>query len=121
DKAAEGAYASTLAGLKNGLKRAQGELDGMQRSDAVAVRRADEAAMLAWLAKQPGADALAADIEAAQALIAASHEGEEASQLFAQNRGRTELLAAAYLLQPLALVRGKPDAARGRGDPPRGE
>ena len=114
-KAAEVAYASTLAGLKNGLKRARGELDGMQRSDAVAVRRADEAAMLAWLDGRPGADALEADIEAAQALIAASHAGDEASQLFAMIRGRTELLSAAYRLQRLALERGKPDAQREPG------
>src|SRR3546814_3047071 len=99
----------------NGLKRARGELDGMQRSDAVAVRRADEAAMLAWLDRQPGADALEADIEAAQALIAASHADDEASQLFAQIRGRTQLLSAAYRLQRLALERGKPDAERDRG------
>ncbi len=115
DEAAQVAYASTLAGLKNGLKRARGELDGMQRSDAVAVRRADEQAMLAWLAKQPGHEALEADIQAAQALLAESHAGDEAAQLFAQIRGRTELLAAAYRLQRLALERGKPDAARERG------
>src|SRR3546814_1027370 len=84
-------------------------------SDAVAVRRADEAAMLAWLDRQPGADALEADIEAAQALIAASHADDEASQLFAQIRGRTQLLSAAYRLQRLALERGKPDAERERG------
>src|SRR3546814_12178279 len=69
NRAAEVAYASTVGGLKNGLKRARGELDGMQRSDAVAVRRADEAAMLAWLDRQPGDDALEADIAAAQAPI----------------------------------------------------
>src|SRR3546814_15059482 len=72
NRAAEVAYASTVGGLKNGLKRARGELDGMQRSDAVAVRRADEAAMLAWLDRQPGADALEADIEAAQEIGRAS-------------------------------------------------
>ena len=115
DKVAEVAYAATVGGLKNGLKRARGELDGMRRSDAVAVRRADEAKMLAWLDTQPGADALEADIEAAQALIAASYAGDEASQLFAQIRGRTELLAAAYRLQRLAVERGKPDAERERG------
>jgi hypothetical protein len=71
--------------------------------------------MLAWLQGQPGADRLEADIEAAQALIAASHAGDEAAQLFAQITGRTELLAAAYRLQRLALERGKPDAERERG------
>src|SRR3546814_964799 len=109
NKAAEVAYASTVGGLKNGLKRARGELDGMQRSDAVAVRRADEAAMLAWLDGQPGADALEADIEAAQALIAASHADDEASQLFAQIRGRTQLLSAASRLPPPPLDSGQPD------------
>ena len=52
---AEVLYASTVASLKNGLKRAQGELEGLQRSDAVRVRRDDEQALLAWLGK--GADA----------------------------------------------------------------
>src|SRR3546814_12345962 len=82
NKAAEVAYASTVGGLKHGLKRARGELDGMQRSDAVAVRRVDEDEMLAWLDRPPGADALEADIEAAQALIAASHAADEASRMF---------------------------------------
>src|SRR3546814_18179914 len=91
----------------NGLKRARGELDGMQRSDAVAVRRADEAAMLAWLDRQPGADALEADIEAAQALIDASHADDEDSQLFAQIRGRTQMPYEAYSLQHLALEIGR--------------
>ena len=40
------------------LKRAQGELDGLRRSDAVRVRGQDEAAMLAWLARQPDAAAI---------------------------------------------------------------
>src|SRR3546814_12235886 len=91
----------------------------MQRSAAVAVRRADEAAMLAWLDRQPGADALEADIEAAQALIAASHADDEASQLFAQIRGRSQLLSAAYRLQRLSLASGKPDPERERGYPQR--
>ena len=39
-------YASTLAGLKNTLKRAQGELDGLRRNDALTLRADDEAAML---------------------------------------------------------------------------
>ena len=55
-------YASQVQSLKNNLKRAQGELEGLRRSDAVAVRRTDEAAMLAWLDRQPGAAATRADI-----------------------------------------------------------
>jgi len=69
DKARQVLYASTVAGQKNTLKRAQGELDGLRRSDAVRVRAADEAAMLAWLAKQPDAVAVQADIRALQAQL----------------------------------------------------
>src|SRR3546814_19655984 len=78
--AAEGAYASTVGGLKNGIKRARGELDGMQRSDAVAVRRADDAAMLAWLARQPSADPLEAYSEATRAQLAPDHTPDRADK-----------------------------------------
>src|SRR3546814_9920967 len=49
DAQAKISYASQLQSLKNGIKRYSGELDGLQRSDAVSVRQKDEAAMLAWL------------------------------------------------------------------------
>src|SRR3546814_5891910 len=83
DKAVEGdaeaqvLYAAQMAGLENGLKRAQGELDGLGRSDAVAKRAADEAAMLAWFGKQRDSKSALADIKAAQALIAAPHATSE--------------------------------------------
>ena len=70
-------YASTLATQKNTLKRAQGELDGLRRSDAVRVRRDDEAAMLAWLARQGDAAAAKADIDAMQAQLDAAQATRE--------------------------------------------
>ena len=115
DADAQVRYASQLAGLENGLKRAQGELDGLRRSDAAAVKRADEAAMLAWLAKQPGAKALQADIEAAQALVASSQSTRTRDTLFSTMLSQSQLLRSAYQLQRLALERGKPDAERERG------
>ena len=108
-------YASQLASLKNSLKRAQGELDGLRRSDAVAVRRQDEATMLAWLSKQPDAAATKADIEAAQGVIAESHATRERDQLFATLRSQTQLLKSALQLQRLAAERGKPDPQRESG------
>ena len=114
-KDAQVRYASQLAGLKNGLKRAQGELDGLRRSDAVRMRREDEAAMLAWLAQQPAAAATRADIEAAQALVAQSHATRERDQLFGLMRSQTQLLRSALQLQRLATERGKPDPQRERG------
>ena len=113
NKAKEVLYASTVAGNKNTLKRAQGELDGLRRSDAVRVRAADEAAMLAWLAKQPNASALQADIRAMQAQLDAGQATRERDFLLPFLR--PGLLGSAITLRRLAMERGKPDAQRESG------
>lgn len=108
-------YAAQLASMKNTLKRAQGELDGLRRSDATKVRAADESAMLAWLAKQPGAKATRADIAAAQAVLDRAAATRDRDQLLAAIRGQTQLLQAALRLQRLAHEKTKPDAQRETG------
>lgn len=108
-------YAAQLGSLKNGLKRAQGELEGLRRSDAVAVRRDDEAAMLAWLGKQADADAIQVDIAAAQQLLDAATAMRERDQLLGAIRSQPQLLRAALTVQRLVLERGKPDAQRESG------
>ena len=113
DKAKEVLYASAVAGNKNTLKRAQGELDGLRRSDAVRVRREDEAAMLAWLAKQPDAATLQADIRAMQAQLDAGQATRERDFLLPFLR--PGLLGSAITLRRLAMERGKPDAQRESG------
>jgi len=113
DKAKDVLYASTVAGQKNTLKRAQGELEGLRRSDAVRVRAADEAAMLAWLAKQPDAAALQADIRAMQLQLDAAQAMRERDFLLPFLR--PGLLGSAITLNRLALERGKPDAQRESG------
>ena len=115
DKAAGTLYAAQLASLKNGLKRAQGELDGLRRSDAVRVRADDEARLLAWLDAQPDASAARADIAAAQAVLDRARATRERDQLFALIRGQAQLLRSALTLQRLAAERGKPDAQRETG------
>ncbi|HZX79206.1 S46 family peptidase [Lysobacter sp.] len=115
DEAARVAYASQVRGLKNSLKRAQGELDGLRRSDAVRVRREDEAAMFAWLARQPDATATRADIDAAQAVLDARSATRERDQLLALVQSQTQLLRAALTVQRLAHERGRPDAQRETG------
>ncbi|GHD70378.1 dipeptidyl peptidase S46 family protein [Luteimonas padinae] len=112
---AEVRYAAQVASLKNTLKRAQGELDGLRRSDAVAERRRQEAAMSAWLAGQPDAAATRADIDAASEVIASARATRERDQLFALMQAQTQLLGSAMRLQRLALERGKPDAEREGG------
>ena len=106
-------YASTVASMKNTLKRAQGELEGLRRSDAVRVRREDEAAMLAWLAKQPGAKQALAGIRALQQQLDAGQANRERD--FILPFLRPGLLGSAVQLQRLALERGKPDAQREAG------
>ena len=108
-------YASTLAGWKNNLKRAQGELDGLRRSDAVNVRRADEQAMLAWQSRQQDASQARADIDALETILGQASATRERDQLLAALRNNTELLRSAIRAQRLALEHGKPDAGRETG------
>ncbi|MGY0611902.1 S46 family peptidase [Luteimonas sp. A501] len=115
DADAEVRYAAQVASLKNTLKRAQGELDGLRRSDAVAGRRTEEAAMATWLSGQPDAAATRADIDAAAEVIASARATRERDQLFSLMQAQTQLLGGAMRLQRLALERGKPDAERESG------
>ena len=108
-------YASQVQSFKNTLKRAQGELEGLKRSDAVRVRDADEAAMLAWLGKQPDAKATRADIDRMQQLLSRAQATRERDQLFSAMRSTTQLLNSAVTLQRLVIERGKPDAERESG------
>jgi hypothetical protein len=115
DAATKVLYAAQVASLKNGLKRAQGELDGLRRSDAARARREDEAAMLSWLAGQGDAAATQADIRAAQAVLDAAAATRERDQLLRVIRSESQLLRAALTLQRLALEKAKPDAQRESG------
>ncbi|MDQ3286928.1 MAG: S46 family peptidase [Pseudomonadota bacterium] len=108
-------YASQMAGLRNTLKRAQGELDGLRRSDAVRVRRDDEDSMLAWLAGQTGAGDTRSDIDAAQHVLDEAVAMRDRDQLLGTMRSQAQLLRAALTLQRLASERGKPDAQRESG------
>jgi len=113
DPGKEVLYASTVASYKNTLKRAQGELEGLRRSDAVRVRRGDETAMLAWLAKQPDPRARQAEIAAQQAQLDAGAATRERDFLLPFLR--PGLLGAAVRLQRRALEHAKPDAERESG------
>lgn len=115
DAEAKVRYAAQVAGFKNTLKRAQGELDGLRRSDAVRVRREDEAAMLAWLDKQADARSTRADIDATRKVLDAGAATRERDQLLSAIRSQVQLLGAALTVQRLALERAKPDAERESG------
>lgn len=115
DKEAGIRYASQLQTLKNGIKRFSGELEGLQRSDAVAVRRDDEAAMLSWLAGQPDGKALKPEIDQVMALIAQGKDVRERDLLVGLLSTQTQLLRGALAVDRLSVERPKADAARETG------
>ncbi|MDQ1132486.1 hypothetical protein QE386_001081 [Pseudoxanthomonas winnipegensis] len=65
-------YANTVAGLNNYLKNFGGQLEGLRRADAVAVKQQQEAQLDAWLAtrKDGDAKALAGDIAQLKQVLA---------------------------------------------------
>ncbi|MDR7134784.1 hypothetical protein J2X06_001993 [Lysobacter niastensis] len=115
DEAARVSYAAQVKSLKNTLKRAQGELDGLRRSDAAKVRRDDETAMMTWLDKQADATAIKADIAAAQVVLDRGAATRERDQLLGVIASQSQLLNSALTVQRLAHERGKPDAQRESG------
>ncbi|WP_448097075.1 S46 family peptidase [Luteibacter yeojuensis] len=108
-------YASQLQTLKNGIKRFSGELEGLQRSNAVAVRREDETAMLAWLAGQSDGKTLRPDIDQAMALIAQGKDVRERDLLMGLLSTQTQLMRGALAVDRLSVERSKADAARETG------
>ncbi|MEZ2419544.1 S46 family peptidase [Luteibacter sp. RCC_6_2] len=115
DKDAGIRYASQLQTLKNGIKRFSGELEGLQRSDAVAVRRDDEAAMSSWLAAQPDGKALKPEIDQVMALIAQGKDVRERDLLVGLLSTQTQLMRGALAVDRLSVERPKADAARETG------
>ncbi|QNP39959.1 S46 family peptidase [Lysobacter solisilvae (ex Woo and Kim 2020)] len=115
DEAVRVSYANQVRSLKNSLKRAQGELDGLRRSNAVVVRRDDETAMYAWLDQQSDVVATKADIAAAQAVLDKGVAMRGRDQLLGVIVSQTQLLRSAVSLQRLAFERAKPDAEREGG------
>ena len=115
DRPAAIRYASQLQSLKNNIKRYEGELDGLKRSNAVTIRRTDEDAMMAWLAAQPQAGTLRPQIDEVNHLIAAGNATRERDLLLAMMQTQTQLLRSAIMLQRLASERGQADAQREAG------
>jgi hypothetical protein len=114
-------YAASMAGWQNTMKNFRGQLVGFERADAVGAKRADEAALQAWLVAQ-GDDGRAAldNLEALRAHIAEARRVRERNQLtnFFPNFG---LLGAAKDLVRLGIEREKAPEAREGGYQPRDE
>ena len=108
-------YASTVRGWENTMKNYEGQLAGFARIDALARKRAEEQAVLSWLAGQ--GDQGEAAIEAHRRLVALD-EAERATRdrdLVLRMLHNTGALSAATTLYRLAIERDRPDAQREQG------
>src|SRR5574337_519989 len=109
-------YASMVAGLNNYLKNFRGQLEGLRRADAVAVKRAQEARLETWLKQQGGAEnaALAADIGKLRRQIAADQAHRD-RELAIRLISRASMFSTAVRLTHLAKERPKGDLDRDAG------
>jgi len=109
-------YANLVAGLNNYLKNFQGQIEGLRRANAVAVKTGQEQALVAWLksGKAGQAKRLDGSLQALQAQLSdtqATRERDLAMSLLQ----RASLLSSAVRLNRLALERTKQDAERESG------
>ncbi len=108
-------YASTMAGWNNASKNYDGQLEGFKRIDAEGQKRAEEAAVLAWLKQQGGKGREA--LKAHDTLVALTEKSKATQQrdLVLGQFDRTGAIGAAVTLYRLSIERAKPDAERESG------
>ena len=109
-------YANTVAGLNNYLKNFGGQLEGLRRADAVAVKQQQEADLDAWLAARNDATsrALAQDIGTLKRQLA-SNQATRERDLDLGLLQRSSLFSTGLRLTRLAQERTKPDMERELG------
>lgn len=112
-------YAGLVAILNNSMKYYEGNLDGLARSNALAVKRAQEAALDQWLAQQkPGGTLdgarLQTDVASLRRLVAAHLKLRE-RDLVLEMMQHGGLFHASYQIVRLAQEKQKSDLAREDG------
>ncbi|MGI4855963.1 MAG: S46 family peptidase [Janthinobacterium lividum] len=112
-------YANFEAGVKNYQKNYQGNLEGLARSNALAIKRAQEASLDQWLAAQKAGGAvdgpaLQGDIGRLREVIAREQQLRE-RDLILSAMSRLGLFRATYQIVRLADEKQKPDLEREDG------
>ncbi len=109
-------YANTVAGLNNYLKNFGGQLEGLRRADAVAVKQRQEADLDAWLAARADASSgtLAKDIATLKRELA-SYQATRERDLDLSLLQRSSLFSTGLRLTRLSRERAKPDMEREPG------
>jgi len=105
-------YASSVASINNGLKNAEGNLDGFRAIDAVGIKSAEEAAILEW-AKTNAPEGLAG-YQGLKDIVAEIRSRRDRDQLLGLIGG-SGLIATARDAYRLSIERAKPDAQRQLG------
>ena len=107
-------YANTVRGWENTMKNFEGQLAGFKRTNALAAKQAEEAAVIAWL-KKNGKSGQAA-LDAHDRVIALNAEGRKTRErdLVMNNLGGA-LGSVAMQLYRASIEREKPNAEREKG------
>ena len=108
-------YASSMAGWNNTAKNYQGQLSGFKRIDAAGQKRAEEAAVLAWLKGQGARGQAALDAHARLLALLEQSQATRERDLALGMFNNTPMLGTASQLYRLAIERAKPDAERESG------
>ena len=108
-------YASAMAGWNNTSKNYEGQLTGFKRIDAAGQKRAEEAAVLAWLKGQGAKGQAALDAHARLLALLQQSQATRERDLALGMFNNTAMLGTASQLYRLAIERAKPDAERESG------
>ena len=108
-------YASSMAGWNNTAKNYQGQLSGFKRIDAAGQKRAEDAAVLAWLKGQGARGQAALDAHARLLALLEQSQATRERDLALGMFNNTAMLGTASQLYRLAIERAKPDAERESG------
>ena len=108
-------YASAMAGWNNTSKNYEGQLTGFKRIDAAGQKRAEEAAVLAWLKGQGARGQAALDAHARLLALLEQSQATRERDLALGMFNNTAMLGTASQLYRLAIERAKPDAERESG------
>lgn len=105
-------YAGNVASANNTLKNFGGQIEGLRRADAVAVKTRGETELETWLDRDGERGVrLKAGIASLRGDVAKARETRDRDLLFRQLSGQGSIRSA-YIIHRLALERGKPDAER---------
>ena len=108
-------YANTMASWNNTSKNYEGQLEGFKRIDAAGQKRAEEAAVLAWLKGQGAKGSAALDAHAQLIALLEQAKATRERDLTLAMFNNTAMLGAATQLYRLSIERQKPDAERESG------